>query len=195
MPTKENELIKDNVSLSIVETARKLLNSKEKSLTVRDILQEMKITNRVFYNRFHNIAEVLNILYQENAEKIRKSLNAVIDKKDDFIESVKNIASQAVILAYDRARNFSKMVFEADSESEHNMKWWLSEIKKLVHQGKDQGVLQKKLDEDTISYTIWCFIRGFNADALARKLSLEEALRCFQVGFGTFLEGMRVQPA
>ena len=42
-----------------------------------------------------------------------------------------------------------------------------------------------------MSYAIWCFIRGYNADALGRKLPRETAVRNFRYSFGVLLDGMR----
>ena len=57
--------------------------------------------------------------------------------------------------------------------------------------GQREGQFAPDLDTDSLSYAIWCFIRGFNADAMARNLSKEEALRRFDYGFGIFLKGIR----
>ena len=52
----EQPLIWDEVSEEILSCAERLARQKHtQKLTVRDVLREMDITNRVFYNRFHNI--------------------------------------------------------------------------------------------------------------------------------------------
>ena len=58
------------------------------------------------------------------------------------------------------------------------------------------GVIRDLIQSGILEYSdyndaIWCFIRGFNADAMARSLSREEALRRFDYGFGIFLKGIR----
>lgn len=67
----------------------------------------------------------------------------------------------------------------------------MQEIKKLIALGQQHGQIREDLDGEMLSYAVWCFIRGFNADAMARNLSREEALTRFDYGFGIFLEGIR----
>ena len=45
-----------------------------------------------------------------------------------------------------------------------------------------------------MSYSIWCFIRGFNADALGRKLPVAQAAAAFKYSFGILLDGLRPVP-
>ena len=55
---------------------------------------------------------------------------------------------------------------------------------------KSRGYI-RDVDTDIMSYAIWCFIRGFNADALGRQLPVEEAARSFQYSFNILLDGLR----
>ena len=56
-------LINDKTSDRIIEIATKLVKSEgAHNVTVRKVLKELGATNRVFYNRFRNIAEVLEIV-------------------------------------------------------------------------------------------------------------------------------------
>ena len=72
------ELIQDALCEQIVSAAERLAQGKDPGkLTVRDILKEMGITNRVFYNRFHSIEEVLSILYARSVSAVRKSLSSL----------------------------------------------------------------------------------------------------------------------
>ena len=53
-------LIHDAMSETIVQTAAALaLNEGAGAVTVRKIIRTLGVTNRVFYNRFHNAEEVL----------------------------------------------------------------------------------------------------------------------------------------
>lgn len=52
-------------------------------------------------------------------------------------------------------------------------------------------MVRADLDEAQSSYAIWCFIRGFNADALGRGIPENEALARFRYGFDLMLSGMR----
>jgi len=42
-----------------------------------------------------------------------------------------------------------------------------------------------------MAYAVWCFIRGYNADALDRGLPMEKAISDFKYSFRILLEGMR----
>ena len=60
--TKNDDRIRDEMSERIIEVAEQLATTEGAgTLTVRKILQTMDITNRVFYNRFRNIGDVLKI--------------------------------------------------------------------------------------------------------------------------------------
>ena len=85
---------------------------------------------------------------------------------------------------------FSQYVFESDSVSQDNYAWWKAEIQKLMEFAKSRGYI-RDVDTDIMSYAIWCFIRGFNADALGRQLPVEEAARSFQYSFNILLDGLR----
>lgn len=186
------ELIHDELSREIIETARKLIKGKNiGKITVRDILKSMNLTNRVFYNRFHNIDEVLNILYGETVRRVRESLFIPFNEDEDFKEYVVNIGVRTLVFTYESRQNMSQYIFEADSVKNSNLDWWIHEISLLIQKGKQLGYLKQELDTEALSYSIWCFIRGFNADALTRSMPKEEAVRQFRLGFGCFMDGMR----
>lgn len=188
----KQEMIHDEVSEEILACVDRLARqrSAEKN-TVRDVLKELGITNRVFYNRFHNMDEVLNLLYQKMIHQVRESLTIPWQEGTDFLAHVKRIAAQTLIVSYTCKENLSRFVFDTDSVSDENYRWWVQEIKKLIALGQQHGQIREDLDGQMLSYAVWCFIRVFNADAMARNLSREEALTRFDYGFGIFLEGIR----
>ena len=191
MPSGETALISDGMSQKIIETAEQLvLSSGPETLTVRRILQTLGITNRVFYNRFHNITEVLDIVYRNTALKIRESVAAGFDPEGDFFAQVIDIVVNTLVMSYEAKMNLYQYVFASDSVSPGNYEWWKGEIRKLIEFGKSRGHL-RDVDSDIMSYAIWCFIRGYNADALGRKLPRETAIRNFRYSFGILLDGMR----
>ena len=184
-------LIKDEVCEKILSTAEALApkHGAEK-LTVRMILREMQVSNRVFYNRFKNVEEVLNIVYQRVTVKMRESILQKFDDTKDFFTQIIEIVANTLRLSYDTKKNFFRFVFATDSLLADNFLWWKEEIKKLIEYGKANGLL-RDLDSEGLSYAIWCFIRGYNADALARKLPKDEAVQNFKYAFSVFLEGMK----
>ncbi|MBQ7346753.1 MAG: TetR/AcrR family transcriptional regulator [Clostridia bacterium] len=194
MANEKNELIKDGMSDKIVETAEKIVTANgAHTLTVRMILQTLGITNRVFYNRFHNIDEVLNAIYRNTILKVRESIASVVSGEKDFFERVLDIVTKTLIISYDTRMQFTPYVFENDSISQSNFEWWKAEIKKLIDYAKEQKYI-KDVDSDSLSYSIWCFCRGFNADAVGRKLPKDEAVKNFKYGFGFLLEGLKATP-
>lgn len=186
------EKIHDGLSDEILACVERLARQRSaEKITVRDVLKAMDITNRVFYNRFHNMDEVLELLYQKMIRQVRESLNIPWREDTDFFTHVKQVAARTVAVSYASKENLSQFVFETDSSSDENFRWWTREIKELIAVGQQRGQVRADLDADMLSYAIWCFIRGFNADAIARNLSREEALSRFDYGFGIFLEGVR----
>ena len=188
--TQEN-LIRDEMSQKIIDTAEGLatLNGAH-TINVRCILKELGITNRVFYNRFHNIDEVLQIVYKNTVLKIRENFDTQIDENEDFFEYVMRMLEEILVRSYDIKMKFNHYIFEHDSLSENNFNWWNDKIKKLILYAKEKDYIID-VDVDALSYSIWCFCRGFNADAVGRNLPKEEAVRRFKYSFGFLLNGIK----
>lgn len=188
----KTELIFDEMSETIIATAAKLASeSGTETINVRRILQELGITNRVFYNRFHNINEVLQIVYERLTLQIRKSLAAGFDPEGEFFSGVIDIVTNTLIMSYELKMKMNVYVFNSDSTGVDNYLWWKNEIVKLIELGKSKGCLRKELDSEVMSYAVWCFIRGYNADAVGRELPPETAVKNFRYAFGILLEGMK----
>ena len=97
MENGKHTLISDDTSLAIIQTAERLaLSEGAGRLSVRMILREMEITNRVFYNRFHNIEEVLAIVYRNTALKIRESIISKFDPDGDYFEQILEIVTNTL---------------------------------------------------------------------------------------------------
>ena len=184
-------LICDEMSQRIIEAAERIVTATgADSLTVRKLLQTLGITNRVFYNRFRNIGEVLKIVYRNTVLKIRESVVVDFSSEANFFESVTDMVINSLLSSYDKKMQFNSYVFENDSLSKSNYEWWTGEIKKLIVYAKERGYI-KDVEEDIMSYSIWCFCRGFNADAVGRKLPREDAVRQFKYSFGILLDGLK----
>ena len=191
MKEKEQVLIQDEMSDRIIDTARQIaITQGTEDINVRRILQTLGITNRVFYNRFRNIDEVLKIVYLDTVLKMRESIAEDFDPEGDFFQQVTDIVAKTLVMSYDVKMNLNYYVFENDSISCQNYEWWKSEIARLIEFGKAKGVL-KDVETEKMSYAVWCFIRGYNADALGRKLPKEQAVEDFKYSFGILLAGMK----
>lgn len=191
MPEKK-ELISDEMSVKIIEAAEKIAKSAgADKVTVREILRTLDITNRVFYNRFHNVEDVLAVVYQNMVLEIRKSIISKFDPEGDYFSQVTEIVANTLIMSYDIKMNFNQYVFNSDSVLTGNFEWWRNEIIRLIDFGKAHGYLSDKTDTDIMSYAIWCFIRGYNADAVGRGIPKDEAVRNFIYSFSVLLDGMK----
>ena len=143
MAATNDNLICDEMSEKIVGTVREIITEEgTRDLNVRKVLKKLDITNRVFYNRFHNIDEVLNIISSETIMKVRDSLRFHFDKNRDFFEQVMDVVEKTLILSYETRYNFAHYVFENDSSSDSNYKWWTKEIKKIINYGIENGYVK-----------------------------------------------------
>ncbi len=191
MAAEKAALISDAISEQIIEIAGKIaMADGARHVTVRKILQALGVTNRVFYNRFHNIDEVLEIVYKRAAVKMRGIVHSSIDITKDFFGYVTDVAVKALMSTYDIKRQFSQFAFEVDSSSSENFIWWTNEIKKMIEIAKVTGQI-RDIDSELLSYTVWCFVRGYNADAVKRNLSKEEAEKYFRFGLSCLFDGVR----
>lgn len=192
MEDSGNHLIHDEMSDKIIETAETLVTRDgAQELTVRKLLRAMNITNRVFYNRFHNIGEVLEILYRSTIIKVRESIIPRHDTGQDFFDYVTDVVANSLVISYDTKMRFNQYVFASDSASQNNYSWWKQKIEELIEYAKTHSYIKKDIDTDIMSYAIWCFCRGYNADAVGRDLPREEAVRNFRYSFRILLEGMK----
>ena len=185
------EYISDSISDSIIDIAEKLDKTDgAHNITVRKILDELGTTNRVFYNRFRNVDDVLEILYTKLVLKMQRTVRSDIDPDKDFFGYVMDLGVKALTATYEIKMEFSRYMFEHDSLTNANRIWWTNEIEKIISRGKKLGVL-KNIDDDKLAYSVWCFLRGYNADAVLRKMSVDEAIENFKFGFGCFLDGVK----
>ncbi len=184
-------LIDDAMSARIIEAAGQLARAEgAHTVTVRRILQVLGITNRVFYNRFHNIEEVLDIVYRNIIVELRQSILSEYDGEGDFFEYVLDVIERSLIISYNTKMRFNDYIFANDSLSDSNREWWTGEIKKLIDYAVEHGLV-KPIDSEVMSYSIWCFCRGYNADAVGRNLPREEAIRNFRYSIGFLLDGIK----
>lgn len=187
----KQEPIHDEMSEKIIDAAAELATTEGvHNVNVSKILDYLGITNRVFYNRFHNIEEVLSIVSENSILEVRKSLKFHFDLEQDFFEQIMYEVEKTLIVSYKTRMNFAHYVFENDSVSSSNYEWWTKEIEKIINYAMEKGFI-KKVDPKMTGYAIWCFIRGFNTDAIGRKLPLEEALKRYRYGFKFILKGLK----
>lgn len=194
MKNEEPILINDETSELIIDTAERLaMQTGGEKLTVRMILKAMGgVSNRVFYNRFRNVDEVLITVYKRIALKMRESLTRNFDPSGDFFTQIIDVVATTLTMSYDIKMNLNRYVFDTDSVSNTNYEWWKTEISRLIELGKAEGHF-REMDTEKMSYAIWCFIRGYNTDAISRGLPRDEAVENFRYSFRFLLEGMSAE--
>ncbi|MBR3045559.1 MAG: TetR/AcrR family transcriptional regulator [Oscillospiraceae bacterium] len=186
----KQERIRDDISDQIVEiVARIAAEEGAHKVTVKKIITELGVTNRVFYNRFANIDEVLRIVYRNAVVSMRENIKPEFHDRASFEQFCIDTAVDVLMQTYDVKMQFRRYVFEHDSLTEENRVWWYEKIKKYYHYALEQG-FAKQVDADALCYAIWCFCRGYYADAVSRQLSREEAVRYFTFGFTCLLNGV-----
>ncbi len=187
----KQKMITDKMTETIIETVHAMATETgAENINVRMVLHRLNISNRVFYNRFGNIEDVLNAVYKRIALKIRESITGGFDPDGDYFEQIQNIAVNTLISSYEQKKMFNSYAFNTDSLSGRNFEWWRAEIEKLIDFGKRRGYF-KDVDTSRMSYAIWCFIRGYNADAVGRGIPKDEAAESFRYSFGVLLDGMK----
>ena len=188
---EKDALIRDEISEEIVRVAEELAKRDgARNVTVRKILFAMEVTNRVFYNRFKNIDEVLEQVYTRAVSKMHASIVSDYDIRTDFFNYVMDVGVRVLLNTYEVKNQFSQYTFEFDSIKEANRIWWTEKIQEIIGIGIETGQM-KEVDAKMLSYTIWCFFRGYNADAVNRKLSKEEAVANFKFGLNCLFDGLR----
>ena len=191
MTVKNDNLISDEVSEEIINIAESMvMQDGAKNVTVRRIINEMGVTNRVFYNRYRNIDEVFQIIYRRAVIKMHESIESEYDLRTDFYNYVIDVAVKVLVKTYQVKNQFSQYMFEFDSSTDTNRLWWMNKIKEIIEVAKETKQL-KDVDSEMLSYTVWCFFRGYNADAVKRKLSVDEAVKQFKFGLSCLFDGVR----
>ena len=195
MAVSQNGLIVDEMSDKIIATVERMaMTNGAHTVNVRKILLELGITNRVFYNRFRNVEDVLGVVYQKVSEQIRANVTWESDTQEGFFERVTDMVANTLIRSYDLKKQFNQYMFENDSRSQSNYEWWMSNIKRMLIYAKGQGYVRDDVDTEVLSYSLWCFWRGFNADAVGRGIPKEEAIKSCKYSFGIILDGLRPIP-
>ena len=190
MAAEQARRIQDEISDRIIEiVARIAADEGAHKVTVKKIISEMGVTNRVFYNRFANCDEVLRIVYKNTVVQMREHIKPEFHDKDSFMQFCIQTAVDILMQTYDVKMQFRYYVFEHDSLTEENRLWWADKIKKYYGYAREQG-FAREVDPDALCYAIWCFCRGYYADAVSRQLAKEDAVRYFTFGFTCFLGGL-----
>ena len=104
---KETALICDEMSDEIIEvTTRLVKETGAQGVNVRTILKELDISNRVFYNRFHNIDEVLQTVYLNLISQLKNNVSLNVPKNIDFWDYTMELAIRCLTDTYEILKQF-----------------------------------------------------------------------------------------
>ena len=159
-------------------------------VSVKRILSEMGVSNRVFYNRFCNIDELIQILYNELVQEIRSCLKSVKEEGQCYYSYLLELAVAVVRKIYHNNLHFRRHLMSYRASNESNRNWWLSQIQQILQDGINRGLL-KPMDTAAVSYGVWCFCLGFHKEAIGEALDGEEAIAAFSQSFALLIEGMK----
>ena len=183
--------LEDNISGKIIDCAMNIARENGvAAVTVSEILRKMKITNRVFYNRFKNIDEVVTELYRQVVNEMRICIDTEYDGRENYYEYLVGLAVAVLEKTYETKLHFAGIMKEYDVCAAENRKWWIAHIAPLLEYGMNEGFL-KKADSTLLAYSIWCYCRGFNASVVGGGLNFNEALESFRLGIRCFIYGLK----
>ena len=182
--------LEDETSKTIIATAAQIARREGmEELTVKRVLTELKVSNRVFYNRFRNIDDVIQVLYEDLVQEIRSSLEQVQQPAQSYPDYLLELAVAAVEKIYQNTLHFKQYLFSYQVANDTNRDWWLQKIQQLLRRGMEQGEL-KVNDPVKMSYGVWCFCLGFHRDAVGDELTEQEAMDAFREAFSCLIQGM-----
>ncbi len=192
MAFSNDKKIVDNISEEIINKFTDMIYTKGvNNVTVKDILKEMDMTNRVFYNRFQNIEEVFSIVRQRLMDRTRKCIDeAKYDGKSDYCDYLTSIAISVIEQTYENKVYFSGYTYENDELNNSYRQWWIEKITELIRYGIDIGVF-RDVNVNLMSYSVWCYCRSFNSCSVGDNLSTQDALLAFKMGFECLMRGLK----
>lgn len=183
--------IEDETSNRIIDTAMEIaLSEGVSNLTVSKIIRAMDVTNRVFYNRFKDINDVITAVYERVVHKLRSCLDVKYDGKQDYCEFITDLAVSVLTETYKLKLHFAGYLYNYNAYNEENRIWWINHIAPLIDYGIEHGIF-KKTDSRLLAYSVWCYCRGFTAATMDSNLSTDEGLAAFRIGFKCLMDGVR----
>lgn len=184
--------IEDETTKEIIHTAKKIAQKEGlEQLSVKRILAEMKVSNRVFYNRFRNIEDVIELLYEQAVNSLREIIDLSLLEKDElYYETLENLAVNVVRCLYQNNIHFRARLLSYETSKDNNRNWWIEQIQTILCDGVTRGLL-KPMDELGTARGIWCLCLGFHKEALGKSVPEQEAIASFRTFFTIFIEGMK----
>jgi AcrR family transcriptional regulator len=150
----------------IIEAARTIIFNKGiESLTVREIADELKITDGALYRHFKSKDEILSLLIEDIEETLLATISEAAKKSDDPLAKMENIFLSHLHYAEKRKGvTFIVMTSLKDKKLQKKMfgviNKYLKVIKKTLKQGVEQGKFRLDINLDSASIAFLGMIQG-----------------------------------
>ena len=111
--------LEDELTDQIVDVATKIAYTDGVAhISVKRIINELGVSNRVFYNRFKNIQDVLDIVYHRIVKQMRECINTEYDESCDYYDYLQNIGVAVLKRTYEDKLHFSQWISKGPSFNE-----------------------------------------------------------------------------
>ena len=183
----------------IVDAARKIITSKgTKSLTIRQIAKELKITDGALYRHFDAKNGIIELLIRDIDSTLLNNIKEAAQKSDDPLEKLKSIFFSHLSYAEQRKgvtfivinETLSMKDKKLESEMYEVVRKYLKTIEAIFSEGIASGELRKGINAASASLaffgmvqstvTIWA-LSGFDS-SLMRTNRLNELFDIYKRG-------------
>jgi len=182
----------------IVDAARKIISSRGiENLTVREIADELKITDGALYRHFKSKKEIISLLIDNIAETLLATIEEAAKESNEPLRKLSDIFLTHLSYAEQRKGITFIIINETLSLKDKSLQRkmfgvinkYLKMIKAILVEGIDSGIFRKGLDVTSASIaffgmvqsmvTLWA-LSGFRY--ALRKDRLEERLNIYKNG-------------
>jgi AcrR family transcriptional regulator len=153
----------------IVNAARKIITTKgTKSLTIRQIAKELRITNGALYRHFESKDGIVKLLVQDIEDSLLKNIKKAAEASDDHLQKLKNIFFSH--LSYTEQRKGSTFIIINKTLSTKNKKLqkqmyvvvrqYLKTIETILSEGIASGRFRRGIKVSFASIAFFGMIQG-----------------------------------
>ena len=183
-------MLQDETADEILRIAKEICKTEGAGqVTVRKIITQMGVTNRVFYNRYRSRDALLYQIYSEAVTEMHRCVDPHYTDKDSFFQFCLETGEQVLGQTYDIKRQFKDYYFAHTELTDHNRDWWSEQVRRHYTIAHENGWIQVT-DIEKIGVSLWCMCRGYLEDAAVRAFTKDEALQAFRFGMTCYLKGL-----
>ncbi len=173
----------------IVDAARKIITSRgTKSLTVRQIAKELKITDGALYRHFDTKNDIIRLLIRDIESTLLNNIQEAAQKSDDHLQKLKNIFFSHLSYAEQRKgltfiiinETLSMKDKKLEKEMYEVVRKYLKTIETIFSEGINSGRFRKDINAASASIaffgmvqatvTIWA-LSGFDSSFMSNRLN------------------------